>query len=475
MDVSSIRNLCRYLISSAIQRCRISGELCRLSVSLKSCPLAIPSLVRISISDTGVGSCLEEFQDVKHLSDSILNELHDGVISIATTNVSDNEIYHYNIDLKQRDRIKWLAKLPPSSKSGATFSGTEVSFSTFHSIDYLLADINCFFQKMLIIKIPKVGIELIVDKSTFTEHHCVNAIVENECNDLPSEEIDACFKSGLVDYVLKHGNRKDFICFSCFPDRERLEIGSGMVCKSKKNTETKIEAVVIISELSELINPSCFRVCGSKTEVIYFSDFSPGLISQPLLNALSSINWRKYGLSIKCISDEDGSAFIEWEDLPSGSHIDIAIHCHHNKYPSFLNLPPAIKNTVDRNLAKKAVKLALNDLKEKNNGILLSAQAIKIRSYAPVLAKTIAGLILTSNDPKFKGECVLLLGLNSPDVVSIEDNIKQKLISVIDSNDRKPQTKRTKEKEHLLFDDDCFEESEFSYEDEEVRFSAFDL
>ncbi|KAI3795974.1 hypothetical protein L1987_38635 [Smallanthus sonchifolius] len=482
MDASSIRNLCRHLISSAIQRCRVSGELCRLSVSLKASPLASPPLVRISISDTGVGSCLEEFQDVKHLCDSTISELcgknsnwQYGVISIATTSVCDNEIFHYNIDLKQKDRSKQLAKLPLSSKSGAT--GTEVSFTTFRSVDSLLADINGFFQKMLIMKIPKIGIELIVDKGNFTEHQCINAIVGNECIDLPSEENDACFKSSLVDYALKHGNQKECICYSCFPFRERLKTGSGVVCKSKKNTETTIEAVFIISELSELINPSCSRVCGSKTEVIYFSDFTPGLISQPLLNALRSINWRKYGLSIKCISDEDGCAFIEWEDLPPGSHIDIAIHCHHNKYPSYtkLNLPPATESTVDRNLAMKAVKLALNDLKEKNNGVLLSAHAVKIRSYAPDLAKTIAGLISTSNDSKFKEECASLLGLNSHDVISIEDNIKQKLISVIDRNDREPQTKRMKEKEHLLFNDDCFEEPEFSYEDDEVSFSAFDL
>ncbi|KAK9050937.1 hypothetical protein SSX86_027562 [Deinandra increscens subsp. villosa] len=475
MDASSIRNLCRHLISSAVRRCRMSGELCRLSVSLKSSPLACSPLVRISISDTGVGSCLEEFQDLKHLSDSTINELHDGVISIATTSACDNEIFHYSIDLKQKDRSKQLVKLPLSSKSGATFSGTEVSFSTFHSVDYLLADIKRFLQKLLIMKIPKVGIDLSVDKGTFTEHLCVNAIVASECIDLPSEENEACFKSGLVDYALRHGNQKDCICYSCFPIRERLKTGSGVVCKSKKGTETRIEAVVIISELSELINPPCSRVSGSKTEVIYFSDFTPGLISQPLLNALKSINWKQYGLSIKCISDEDGCAFIEWEDLPPGYHIDIAIHCHHNKYPSFLST-----YAVDRNLAKKAVELALNDLKGKNDGILLSAHAVKIRGYAPVLAKTIAGLISTSNDSAFKGECASLLGLNSHDAISIEDNIKQKLISVIDRHDKEPQTKRMKEKELLLFNDDCFEEPEFSYEDyededDEVSFSAFEL
>lgn len=65
----------------------------------------------------------------------------------------------------------------------------------------------------------KVGIELIVDKGTFTEHQCVNAIVANDCIELPSEDNNALFKLGLVDYVLKHGNQKECVCYSCFPTR----------------------------------------------------------------------------------------------------------------------------------------------------------------------------------------------------------------------------------------------------------------
>ncbi|MFS8029237.1 putative Type 2 DNA topoisomerase 6 subunit B-like protein [Helianthus anomalus] len=79
-----------------------------------------------------------------------------------------------------------------------------------------------------------VGIELIVDKGKFIEHQCVNAIVANECIDLPSEENDACLKPGLMDYALKHGNQKNCKCYSCFPTREHLKTGSGVVCRSKK-------------------------------------------------------------------------------------------------------------------------------------------------------------------------------------------------------------------------------------------------
>lgn len=62
----------------------------------------------------------------------------------------------------------------------------------------------------------KVGIELIVNKAEFPKHQCANVIVANECIDLPSEANAECLKSGLVDYVLKHWNKKDSICSSCF-------------------------------------------------------------------------------------------------------------------------------------------------------------------------------------------------------------------------------------------------------------------
>ncbi|PWA97769.1 hypothetical protein CTI12_AA026210 [Artemisia annua] len=463
---SSVGNLCQHLITSAISRCRTSGDLCRLSVCLKSTPLTDPPLLRVSISDTGVGSYAGEFQDMKYISESLLNMIQDGVISVATTSKCDNKIFHYNIDLKQKDRMKRVAKLPLSSKNGATFSGTEVSFSTFHSVDELLADITFFFRKMLIMKVPKVGIELIVDKGELSEQPSVNVIVVNECIDLSSEENAECLKSGIMDFVLKHGNQFDSTCHSCFPIGEHLKTGSGVGYKSTKNAETTIEVVVIISELSEMMNPSCFRVCGSKTEVLYFSDFLLSPISQSLLDALKSIDWKCYGLSIKHISDEDGCAFIEWQDLPPDSHIDIAIHCHRKKYPSLsFHIFASKASTVDRNLVKKAVKLALTDIKEKNDGFLLSVNAVKIRSYAPDLAKTIVGLISTSNDLKFREECASLLGLHSHDAKLVEDSLKQRLISVIDRNDREPQ--RMREAAPLLFQDDCFDEPE--YVDEEFE------
>ncbi|PWA53990.1 hypothetical protein CTI12_AA440530 [Artemisia annua] len=65
-------------------------------------------------------------------------------------------------------------------------------------------------------KVPKIGIELIVDKGE-PEQQSVNVIVVNECIDLPSEENSQCLKSGIMEYVLKHGNQFDSRCYSCFP------------------------------------------------------------------------------------------------------------------------------------------------------------------------------------------------------------------------------------------------------------------
>lgn len=100
----------------------------------------------------------------------------------------------------------------------------------------------------------------------------------------------------------------------------------------------------------------------------------------------------------------------------------------------------------------------------------------QIRSYAPDLARTIAGLILSSNDSNFQGECISLLGLQSEEMETrrVENCIKERIVSVIDLNDRKPQ--RSKEAAPYLFEDDCYQEPNFldDYEEGEEAFSSLD-
>lgn len=83
---------------------------------------------------------------------------------------------------------------------------------------------------------------------------------------------------------------------------------------------------------------------------------------------------------------------------------------------------------------------------------------VQICSFAPDLAKSIAGLILSSNDSEFQGECLALLGLQSQncDRETVEGCIEEKVISVIEANDRKPH--KSKEVAPFLFEDDYFQE-----------------
>lgn len=103
----------------------------------------------------------------------------------------------------------------------------------------------------------------------------------------------------------------------------------------------------------------------------------------------------------------------------------------------------------------------------------------QIRSYAPDLAKTISGLILSSEDSHFQQECLSLLGLQSRDAGGeiVEANITEKINSVIEMNDKKPQ--RSKDVAPFLFESKCFQEQAGFFEDEDYEgedaYSPMDL
>ncbi|GMJ07619.1 meiotic topoisomerase VIB-like [Hibiscus trionum] len=435
MDISSVQKLCIHLISSAYQRCRLSEDLCRLSVLLES-TLATP-IVRVSISDTGTGSCLEEFQDLKYSREGLGTEKWDGLLSIKTTSISDNKIYHYHLNLRESGSSRRLTRLPSIPKNDTKFSGTEVCLSISDTIDALLTEIKRFFQKMLILMIPCVAAELVIKRGDVPGLPCENIFLPNECNPLnfSSSNVER-LKSGLEEYVLKHGNILNNKCDSCFCSREQLKISSGVACsmESQRGPGLIVEAVIAISELAE---SPCFGSRSNKTEVLHFKDFSPCSASVASLNALTSIDWRSYGLTFGSIVDQVDHALIEWESLPPDLRI--------GKY----------KHQPDRHLIKKAVKLALDDFKGKYTGFLLSAHAVKICSYAPDLASSIAGIILSSNDLEFRSRCASLLKLSQSQEIgrqTVEDYcIKGKIISVIETNDRKPE--KSKEAAPLLFED----------------------
>ncbi|KAM7252055.1 hypothetical protein ACFE04_023938 [Oxalis oulophora] len=466
---SSAEKICIHLISCAFQRCRVSEDLCRLSVTLKLTSSSIPPSITISISDTGIGSCLEEFQELNYPGVSLGTETWDqlfdvylfaadGQLSVTTTGIGDDEIYRYHINMRESISTRRLTRLPSNPKNGA--NGTEVCLSVCANVDPLLAEINRLFQKLLILKIPNVVIELVVEQEGIPGSRCKNIFLANDRSLLPFSASNVeRFHSGFEDYVLSHGNTLNKKCDSCFPSCEPLKIGQGVACntETRKSTGVVVEAVIITSELSET-SSSCFKKCNTQTEVLYFRDFSLSSISQSSLNALRGVNWKKYGLTIASIMDRGGCALLEWENLPASLHIDM----------DMIPLPSKQKIQSEKNLTKKAVKLALDDLKEKYAGTLLSARAHKTCGYASDLAKTLAGLILSSDDSDFQEECISLLGLQQTEEIeeeTVHDCIKKRIISVVEMNDRNPQ--RSKEVASFLFEDERFRETQYEFEEEE--------
>ncbi|KAK9191878.1 hypothetical protein WN943_020494 [Citrus x changshan-huyou] len=534
MEVSSVQRLCLHLISVAFQRCRVSEDLCRLSVVLKRSSDSDPSTVRVSISDTGIGTSLEEFQGLKFSREVFDAEKWDGVLNVQTTSkfhyfvhflsalltsfreiadIGDDEIYHYHLNLRERNSVRRLTRLPSNPKNGAKFRhafhlnfpcGTEIYLSISESIDVFLAEVIRFFQKILVLKIPvsstfdsddvdgfcfeisaiyiffliqNVAIELVAEEGGVPGSQYRKVFLANECNPVPFSASNVeRLKSGLEDYVMKHGNSLHRKCDSCFPNWEHLKVGSGRACcaESHGSAGLQMEVVIIVSEISE--TSPCFRSSSAETEVLYFKDFSPCPITQSSLTALTNIDWKSYGLVLKSIAVQGGYTALEWENLPPNIHFDMVLHCYHKQYQF---TPPGQKTRSNRNLIKKAAKLALDDLKEKHAGAFLSAHALKICSYAPDLARTIAGLILSSNDSEFQEECFSILGLQSQNIRNeiVEDSIQQKIISVIQMNDGKPL--RSKEAaSSFLFEDERLQEpniQEEEYDAGEHVFSSLDF
>lgn len=108
------------------------------------------------------------------------------------------------------------------------------------------------------------------------------------------------------------------------------------------------------------------------SQVLYFDNFSPCPIPQSALSALSKIDWKSYGLILANVNDQDGHVFLKWENFPSYVQIQITLHWYHNQYPTRQKTQPGI------NLVKKGMKNALDDLKFKHEGFLLSSHARKV-------------------------------------------------------------------------------------------------
>ncbi|KAG9449828.1 hypothetical protein H6P81_009793 [Aristolochia fimbriata] len=428
MEISPARNLCKDLIHSAIWRCRISENLCRLSVTVSCLHSLDCPITQIKVADTGVGISFRELQSMEYTRNHTLAHKWDGVIDFTTTSMCDKEIFHYRLNINETIKSRRLKRLPCTSKNLGAFSGSEVSFSTQESFEELIPWITQFCQKILILKLPKVVVELQVERAESLGLRCKHLVGPNEDILLEdSQPRHVQLSTCVIDHILTHGNVHERTCQTCFSKNESPKNGYGVSC-SKENIEIgsqTVEAVIVVTEVAESSNAFCMKMCGKTTKVLYFQDFTPWSFPPSSLNALTSIDWKSYGLTLKTsMIDGEGCAILDWETLPSVSHVDIVLHKFSSKYPL--------------NLIKKAMKNALDDLKSKYARDFLSARAVQIQRYVPDLSRAIVGLIQSSNDSEFHVECASLLGLQAEDMESketVESCITGKITKIIEEND----------------------------------------
>ncbi|KAJ8541038.1 hypothetical protein K7X08_001854 [Anisodus acutangulus] len=138
-------------------------------------------LMRQSKKRRGVSQGEAELSCGVHLGFSHI----DGMISLATTSISDSEIHNLNLHLKESNSAGRLTKLPSTTKNGAKFSGTEVSVSISKSLHNLLA----------VGRNDPLGSEI--------ESHIL--AIEGSSVYSPVESIK-CLEVGLKDYVRKQLN-----------------------------------------------------------------------------------------------------------------------------------------------------------------------------------------------------------------------------------------------------------------------------
>ncbi|KAI4384294.1 hypothetical protein MLD38_002468 [Melastoma candidum] len=445
-----IPELCHRLISFAFQRCLISEELCKIFVRLSRCQHSDLAGVRVSVSDTAVASTLEEFQLLRFKGEDTSSEKWDGILSVMTTGNSDEEFHIYDLNLKDSTPTSWLTRLPSVAKDGVKFSGTEVCFTVLENLDLLVIESKQFFQKMLILNMPNITFELAIQEENSHEPIYKEIFLPNMWQPIPFPATNVeKLKHGLALYVMEKRSQPMNNYAVDLSARPNFKFGIGSICKPenyrRKTSAIIMEAVVVMNDPPEVEGPR-LRESNCLTKVFYFKDFSPMPLPTRCQAALRSINWKSYGLTLENIVDQGDCTALKWGNLSLDSKSKSSLWHRYifldNGKPIFP--PKKRKDPCYKKLLKEAAKLALDDLKEKHAGSLLSENAVKVCSHAPDLARTLAGLIMSSNDITFQGECLSLLGFDYDGIVSksVEERIEHKLISVMELHDRKPKSQK---------------------------------
>ncbi|WVZ78592.1 hypothetical protein U9M48_026281 [Paspalum notatum var. saurae] len=257
------------LVYWAVQRCRMSESPCRLTASLKrSAHPASPLPLRISVSDTGVGSKLEEFLELDVLARETSVEKWDGALLITTTGINDEAIYRYRINLREEISSARFTKLATTYKNHARFSGTEVCLclSNEDDVDDFILWLVGFFNKILMLRAPNLACELFIEQTGNAESR--NVCLPQDSSDVHPSGIVSSIDQlvcGLKNYALSHGNTCDK-CDTCLLNRDFLKIGTGAAnnVDRRKAKGLHVEVVIVIARTASDLN--CWMLNCSSTQ-----------------------------------------------------------------------------------------------------------------------------------------------------------------------------------------------------------------
>ncbi|CAL5040414.1 unnamed protein product [Urochloa decumbens] len=294
------RKLLHFLVYWAVQRCRVSESPCRLTFSLKRpAESASPSQLRVSVSDTGVRSKLEEFLELNDLARETPVEKWDGTLLITTTGINDEAIYRYRFNLHEELSSARFSRLATTYKNHATFSGTEVCLclSNEADADDLILWLVGFFHKILVLRAANLACELFVEQIGNAESR--NVCLPQDSDDVHHSVMASSsdrLVSGLKDYALSHGYNCDK-CDTCILNRDLLKTGTGAAnnVDRRKAKGAHVEVVILIARTASDL--SCWAVNCSSTQG---SQQDRHLVRKALKSALSHLKADHAGDFLSC-------------------------------------------------------------------------------------------------------------------------------------------------------------------------------
>lgn len=398
----------------------------------------------MSISDTGPGIKMPDFlhsnRSFNNADDTYLNspDTWDGVLKIITTDAEEDEVQHYQLTCGNSNASNRPLHIGSSPKARRTFSGTEASLSVQGNLEQFVLYIKDLCQKISILKMSTIALELCLEQIDNSKSLSEILFMSNEGTILPKSmsTID-CLSSGIMEFKVKHGHVLDKQTHESCAFRDCFRIGKGITYRQEVTglTENVLE-VVLVLEIADTTGPSCLVEHIIKAKVLYFEDYFPSTVTPPTVQALSSVNWLKYGLTLRGIQvDNFGDAVIELEGMQTVAGFDIVLHKYQKKC-----LKKRKKTSSELKTIKDSLGMAMDELKESNPEHFLSQRASKMKAHAPELSRSISGLIMSSNDMAFKEECVSILGLPPTDLHQeiLDHWIKQRILDIIEMTDRNP-------------------------------------